>query len=36
MLGLLGGKRILTKHLAVLLQSTRVTHRLTDRWTELP
>jgi len=26
------GKRILTKCLAVLTQSTRVTHRHTDRW----
>ena len=31
MMGLSGGKRILTKHLAVLIQSTRVTHRQMEK-----
>jgi len=36
MMGLSGGERISMKSLAVLIQSTRVTHRQTHRQTELP
>jgi len=34
MMGLSGDERISTKHLAVLIQSTRVTHRQTDTQTD--